>query len=166
MTDYIRLLKDYEEASNRHDVDGCTAMFTEDGSIVLVGTVFAGKEAIRAAHEYDLASQTFVKFPNPQVEGNVVRCAFWSQHELSRVIGDGGATGSAEFTFEGERIKKFDIFAPSDEERKRVMEKAGPVFKWLQENHRDLLVKSQGFDRSAGEAVFALAELWRKNQTA
>lgn len=161
MNDYIQLLKTYEDASNRHDVEGCTAMFAEDGSIVLMGDVFAGVDAIRAAHEYDLASQTFVKFLDPQAEGNVVRCAFWNQHELGRAIGDDGMTGSAEFTFEGERIKKFDILPPSDEERKRFMEKAGTTLKWLRENHADLVAKTQGFNRSAGEVVFQLAELTR-----
>lgn len=163
MTDYINLLKTYEEASNRHDVEGCTSMFTEDGSIVLMGDVFAGVDAIRAAHEYDLASQTFVKFLNPQAEGNVVRCAFWNQHELSRSIGDGGMTGSAEFTFEGERIKTFNILPPDEAERARVREMAGPVFKWLRKHHSDLVDKTMGFDRFAGEAVFKLAELWREH---
>lgn len=165
MTDYKNLLKAYEEASNRHDVEGCTAMFTADGSIVLMGDVFAGTDAIRAAHEYDLASKTFVKFLNPQVDGNVVRCDFWNQHELGRAIGDGGVTGGAEFTFEGERIKTFNILPPSEEERKRFMQIAAPKFKWLRENHPDLMAKSQGFDRSAGEAVFALAEILRSQQS-
>lgn len=163
MIDHIKLLKAYEEASNRHDIDGCTAMFTEDGSIVLMGDVFAGRDAIRAAHEYDKASQTFVKFLNPQVDGNVIRCAFWNQHELGRAIGDDGMTGSAEFTFEGELIKKFDILPPSEEERSRFREKAGDTFKWLRANHPGILAKTQGFDRSAGEAVFKLAELWREH---
>ena len=164
MTDYIKLLKAYEEASNSHDVEGCTAMFTANGSIVLMGDVFAGTDAIRAAHEYDLASQTFVKFLNPQADWNVVRCDFWNQHELSRAVGDGGVTGGAEFTFEDERIKTFNILPPTDEERKRFIQIAGPKLKWLNENHPELLAKTQGFDRSAGEAVFALAEILRSQQ--
>lgn len=163
MTDYTKLLKAYEEASNRHDVETCTAMFTEDGSIVLMGDVFSGVDAIRAAHEYDLASQTFVKFLNPQAEGNVVCCAFWNQHELGRAIGDDGMTGSAEFTFEGECIRKFDILPPNESERLRVREKATPVFKWLRKHHSDIVEKTAGFDQSAGEAVFKLAGLWREH---
>lgn len=163
MTNYENVLKAYEEASNRHDIDSCVKMFTEDGSIILMGNAYSGVDAIRAAHEYDLASQTFVKFLNPQVDGNVIRCAFWNQHELGRALGDGGMTGSAEFTFEGDRIKTFDILPPSEKERIRFREIAGPALHWLRENHPDIIEKSMGFDRSAGEATFALAELWRKH---
>lgn len=164
MPDYTKLLKVYEETSNRHDVEGCTTMFTEDGSIVLMGDVFAGRDVIRAAHEYDRASRTFVKFSELFLRDNIVHCTFWNQHELSRIIGDGGMTGSAEFTFEGDRIKTFNILPPSASERARVREKAAPVFKWLRENHADIVAKTAGFDRSAGEAIFTLAELWRKHQ--
>jgi hypothetical protein len=161
MTDYIKLMNDYEDASNRHDVERCTAMFTDDGEIVLNGDVFKGTASIRAAHEFDLASQTFVKFTDLKVQENVVHCTFWNQHELGRAIGDDGMTGSAEFTFDGERIKTFNILPPSEEERARFREKVGTAFKWLRKNHSDTLEKSIGFDRSAGEAIFTLAELWR-----
>ena len=163
MTNYENVLKAYEEASNRHDIETCVKMFTEDGSIILMGNAYSGVDAIRAAHEYDLASQTFVKFLNPQVDGNMIRCAFWNQHELGRAIGDNGMTGGAEFTFEGDRIKLFNILPPSPEELARFREIAGPALKWLRENHPDVIEKSMGFDRSAGEATFALAELWRKH---
>lgn len=163
MTNYENILKAYEEASNRHDIEACMKMFTEDGSINLMGNLYTGADAVRAAHEYDKASQTFVKFLNSKVDGNVIRCAFWNQHELGRAIGDNGMTGGAEFTFEGDRIKLFNILPPNPEEHARFREIAGSALKWLRENHSDIVEKSIGFDRSAGEATFALAELWRKH---
>ena len=161
---YISLLKKYQDISNRHDIEACVVMFTEHGSIESGNEAFTGVDAIRAAHEYDLSSRTQVGFQDFEIDGDVVRCTFWNEHELSRAIGSGGMTGKAEFTLKDNLIHKFSILPPSEEERKRVMEKAGPAMKWLRENHPDAAAKWQGFDRSAGEAVFALAELWRKHE--
>ncbi len=158
---YSDLLGVYQEACNRHDIETCVAMFAHDGEIVSGGESYVGTEAIRAAHEYDLASRTLVEFRDFAVEDNVVRCAFWNEHELSRAIGTDGMRGTAEFTFTGGRIQKFLILPPDDAERQRVMTKAGPAFKWLRENHPEAVARWQGFDRAAGEAVTALADLWR-----
>jgi hypothetical protein len=94
----------------------------------------------------------------------VVRCKFWYEHELSRAVGTGGMTAPAEFTIMDNRIQKFNILPPDDSEGKRVREIAGPALKWLRENHPEAVEKWKGFDRAAGEAVFALAELWREHQ--
>lgn len=161
---YIALLERYQEASNRHDIEACVAMFADNGVIMMGGESYAGADALRDAHEYDLGSQTLVAFRDLEVDGDLIRCTFWNEHELSRVIGNGGMTGKAEFTIKDDRIHKFNILPPGDDERTRVMEKAAPVLKWLRENHPDAVAKWKGFDRSAGEAVFALAELWRKHQ--
>ena len=161
---HAALLQKYQEASNLHDIEACVAMFTEDGVIEMGGEAYMGSAALRAAHEYDLGSQTFVNFSDFEIHGDVVRCTFWNEHELSRAIGNGGMTGSAEFTIKDGHIFRFNILPPTDEERKRVMEKAAPAFKWLRENHPDAVAKWKGFDKSAGEAVFALAELWRQHQ--
>ena len=161
---HVQLLQTYQAASNRHDIEACVALFTAAGSIEMGGEVYAGSQALRAAHEYDLGSQTLVEFRDFEVEGDLVRCTFWNEHELSRAIGNSGMTGQAEFTIQEGRIAKFNILPPGDEERKRVMEKAGPAIKWLRENHPEAVAKWKGFDRAAGEAVFALAELWRGQQ--
>ena len=161
---HIQLLQTYQEASNRHDIEACVALFTEDGSIEMGGDVYAGSQALWDAHAYDLGSQTLVEFRDFEKDGNLVRCTFWNEHELSRAIGNDGMTGKAEFTIKEGRIYKFNILPPGDDERKRVMEKAGPAIKWLRENHPDAVAKWKGFDRTAGEAVFALAELWRQHQ--
>lgn len=136
-------------------------MFTDTGEIVSGGESYVGAEAIRAAHEYDLASRTLVKFRDFDIQGNVVRCTFWNEHELSRAIGTEGMTGPAEFTFEGDQIRKFHILPPDEAERQRVMAKVAPAFQWLRENHPEAVAKWHGFDRAAGEAVFAMAALWR-----
>ncbi|HRQ40387.1 MAG TPA: nuclear transport factor 2 family protein [Chloroflexota bacterium] len=161
---YIELLGAYQAACNRHDIEACVAMFTEAGEIVSGGESYVGTAVIRAAHEYDLASHTLVEFRDFEIEGNVVRCTFWNEHELSRAIGTGGMTGKAEFTFADGRIQKFHILPPDDTERQRVMAKVGPTFKWLRENHPEAVARWQGFDRAAGEAVTALADLWRAHQ--
>ncbi|HUM71794.1 MAG TPA: nuclear transport factor 2 family protein, partial [Chloroflexota bacterium] len=122
---YIELLGAYQAACNRHDIEACVAMFTEAGEIVSGGESYVGTAVIRAAHEYDLASHTLVEFRDFEIEGNVVRCTFWNEHELSRAIGTGGMTGKAEFTFADGRIQKFHILPPDDTERQRVMAKVG-----------------------------------------
>jgi hypothetical protein len=158
---YIARLEAYQAACNRHDIDACVAMFMDTGEIVSGGESYMGTTAIHAAHEYDLASRTIVEFRDFEIQGNVVRCTFWNEHELSRAIGTGGMTGPAEFTFEGDRIRQFHVLPPDDAERQRVMAKVGPAFRWLRENHPEAVAKWRGFDRAAGEAVFALAALWR-----
>lgn len=161
---HIQLLQSYQVASNRHDIDACVALFSEGGSIEMGGEVYSGREALIDAHEYDLGSQTLVAFRDFEIDGDLVHCTFWNEHELSRAIGNGGMTGKAEFTIKAGRITKFNILPPEDAERQRVMEQAGPAFKWLRETHPEAVAKWKGFDRAAGEAVFALAELWRTHQ--
>lgn len=162
---YIQLLKTYEQASNRHDIEACVALFTPDGVIVMGGDTYQGEKALRDAHEYDDASHTLVKFSDFAIddENNLVRCAFWNEHQLSRVLENGGMNGSAEFTFQENKIQKFNILPPDDAERRRVMEKAAPAFQWLRENRPDAVAKWNGFDRAAGEAVTNLAEIWRNH---
>ena len=161
---YAALLKKYEDLSNRHDIEACVAMFADDGMIVSGDDTYTGIAALRAAHEYDDGSQTLVEFRDFEIDGDLVRCTFWNEHELSRALGSDGMTGKAEFTIRDDHIYKSNILPPQDAERKRVMEKIAPAFTWLRENHPEAVAKWKGFDRSAGEAVFALAELWRKHQ--
>ena len=161
---YTVLLKRYQEASNRHDIEACVSMFTEDGVILSGGDSYSGVAALRAAHEYDDGSQTLVEFRDFEIDDDIVRCTSWNEHELSRALDSDGMTSKAEFTIRDDQIYKFDILPPEDAERKRVMEKIAPAFKWLRENHPDAVEKWKGFDRAAGEAVFALAELWRQHQ--
>lgn len=161
---YSSLLQRYEDACNQHDIENCVNMFTVDGSIVSQGESYTGTAAIRAAHEYDAGSRTLVAFRDFEVDGNVVHCTFWNEHELSRAVGNEGMWGKAIFTFQGDLIHKFDILPPERAEIERVMSKAAPAFQWLRENHPEAVAKWRGFDRAAGEAVTHLAELWRAHQ--
>jgi hypothetical protein len=158
---FIRLLNQYEQLSNQHDIDGCVALFSPDGIIVMGGEAYQGEKSIREAHEYDRESRTQVRFSDFEIEENLVRCSFWNEHQLSRVIGTGGTIGTAEFIFQDSKIQKFNILPPDLAERQRIMEKAAPVFQWLRENYPDTVAKWKGFDSSAGKAIFELAELWQ-----
>lgn len=158
---YIALLLRYQEASNRHDIDACVSMFADDGIIVMGGEIYQGVHALRDAHEYDEGSRTLVEFKDFEVEGELVRCTFWNEHELGRALKDGGVTGGAEFTFRDGKICKFNILPLEEAERKRFMDIAAPAFQWLREHHPEDVAKWIGFDRAAGNAVFRLAELWR-----
>jgi hypothetical protein len=160
---YIGLLKRYEQASNSHDIEACVALFTPDGMIIAGGETYQGEKTLREAHEYDEGSRTQVNFSDFEVEGEVVRCTFWNEHELSRTLEAGGMNGKAEFSFQDNKIQKFTILPPDEVERQRVMGKVAPAFKWLRENHPDAVAKWQGFDRAAGEAVVNLAQLWRQH---
>jgi len=160
----VVLLKNYQQASNQHDVEACVSMFTDDGAIVMGDEAYTGGQALRDAHEYDLGSQTLVEFGDFEIDDDLVHCTFWNEHELSRAMGGDGMNGKAEFTIRDGRISKFSILPPSDDERKRVMEKAGPAMKWLRDNHPEAVAEWKGFDRAAGNAVFALAKLWRQHQ--
>jgi hypothetical protein len=158
---YIASLLRYQEVSNCHDIDACVSMFTDDGIIVMGGEIYQGVSALRDAHEYDAGSRTLVEFKDFEVEGDLVRCVFWNEHELGRVLKDGGITGRAEFTFRDGKICKFNILPLDEAERKRFMEIAASAFLWLRENHPEDVAKWKGFDLAAGDAVFRLAELWR-----
>ena len=160
----IDILKNYEAASNRHDIEACVAFFTPAGSILMNGQSYQGAEALRAAHEYDAGSDTQVRFSDFEVEGQVVRCTFWNEHELSRALETGGLAGKAEFTFEGEQISQFNSLPPDETERQRMMGRIGPALRWLREHHPELIARWSGFDRAAGEAIFQLAERWREHR--
>lgn len=158
---HIAVLQEYQGASNRHDIDACVALFTEQGRIEMNGETYQGPQALRDAHAYDLSSRTQVAFRDFVIEGPEVRCTFWNEHELDRVLGTGGTTSRAVFAFRDERIDCFSILPPDEAEQQRIRTQAGAAFRWLRENHPDVLAKWGSFDRAGGEVVFALAELWR-----
>lgn len=161
---YIAIIQQYEEASNRHDIDTCTALFSEDGRIEMNGEIYQGAQALRAAHEYDAGSHTTVAFRDFLVEGDTIHCTFWNEHALDRVIGTGGTTARATFTLRGEQIVCFNILSPDEDELQRVRSIVRPAFVWLRENHPEVVARWGSFDRAGGETVFALAELWRAHR--
>src|SRR5687768_10408076 len=95
----VVLLKAYEQVSNQHDIDAAIAMFAEEGCIEVQGKQYCGPAALRAAHEYDLASQTHITLSDFAVESNVVTCKVVYCDELDRVVGLDGLHSRAEFTF-------------------------------------------------------------------
>jgi hypothetical protein len=161
---YIAVVQEYQEASNLHDINACVALFAEDGRIEMNGEMYQGLQALRDAHEYDLASRTQVAFRDFVAEGDVIRCTFWNEHELDRVVQSGGTTSSAVFTFRNQKIHTFHILPPDEDEQQRLRTQVGSAFRWLRENHADVVAKWGSFDRAGGETVYTLAELWRKHR--
>ncbi|MCI0398690.1 MAG: nuclear transport factor 2 family protein [Chloroflexi bacterium] len=162
--DLVALLKAYEDASNRHDVGAAVSMFTEDGCIEAQGKPYCDPAALRAAHEYDLASRTQITLSDFVVEGHTVTCHFVYCDELDRAVGLDGTHSRAVFTFENGRIRLFQSLPPAEAELQRHRQAKRPFRQWAQAHYPEEVAKGFTFDYESGASLFRVVQAWRESQ--
>jgi hypothetical protein len=162
--DLILRVTAYQEASNSYNIDAAVAMFAPGGSIEVGGKRYAGPDALRATHEYDMASKTQVAFSDFDLEGDMVRCAFHYCDELDRVVGLDGTTSKAEFSFQHSLIQAFVCLPASDEEMRRHREAKAPFYRWVRENYPEEVAKGFAFDYESGASLFKVARAWHDSR--
>jgi hypothetical protein len=159
--DLVALLKAYEQVSNQHDIDAAVAMFAEDGCIEAQGKQYCGPAMLRAAHEYDLASQTHITLSDFAVDGNVVTCKVVYCDELDRVVGLDGMHSRAEFTFRQDRIRRFLALPAAEQERQRHRQAEAVFRQWAQEHYPEEVAKGFNFDYESGASLLKVVRAWR-----
>src|SRR3954468_7876388 len=96
-SDQIGLLRRYEAAANRHDVEACVALFSDDGAIEDHGRTARGAARIRDAHEHERACAGQIAFIEPVADGSEVRCSLVYRNEVDRLLELDGVRKSATF---------------------------------------------------------------------
>jgi hypothetical protein len=162
--DLVARLKAYEQVCNQHDIAAAVAMFTADGCIEVQGKPYCGPALLRAAHEYDLASQTQVNFSDFVVAGNTVRCTVIYCDVLDRAVGLDGLHSQAEFTFCEGRIQRFLALPATAPERQRHRQAEAAFRQWAQTTYPEEVAKGFTFDYVSGASLCRVVQAWRAHQ--
>jgi hypothetical protein len=159
---HIARLRRYEEVCNRYDIDAAVAMFTEDGVIDDLGRQYRGSDALRDAHEYDLATSAQIRLSDFRLVENTVHCQFLYCNVFDRALSLDGFHQWSEFTFRGDLIERFAITGADEAEIQRHRARKRPVLEWAQVHHPDELEASRAFTREAGDALVRIVHLWQR----
>jgi hypothetical protein len=163
--DLLAILQQYEDACNRYDIDAALGMFAEDGSLEINGVAYRGHALLRAAHEFDLGSQTQVRFCDGVVHGNTVTCTFITVDVLDRAVGLDGRHMKAEFTFRHGRIVRFLSIPADAQERQRHHAAKHVFFAWAKEHYPEEVAKGANFDYEAGASLTRVVCAWLQQQS-
>jgi hypothetical protein len=164
LQDPLALLQKYQEVCNRYDVEAAVALFADDGSIEVHGTVYCGQAALRAAHECDMGSQTQVSFSDYVVEGERVSCTFITCDVLDRAVGLDGRHMQAEFTIRNGRIVRFLSLPADEQERLRHAAAKHAFHMWARSHYPDEVAKGANFDYEAGASLTRVVQAWLSRQ--
>jgi hypothetical protein len=158
--DPITLLQHYQDVCNRYDIQAAVALFADDGSIEIAGTVYSGQAALCAAHECDMGSQTQVTFGDYVVEGDRVSCSFSTYDVLDRAVGLDGRHMRADFTIRNGRIVRF-VSLPADEpERQRHHAAKHAFHTWARTHYPEEVAKGANLDYEAGASLTRVVQAW------
>jgi hypothetical protein len=158
--DTVAILRAYQDACNRFDIEASVALFAADGVINERGITIRGREAIRAAHEYDRAVNAQISLEDFAVAGETVTCRFYYTKELDRLLDLDGLHQAARFLVHDGRIHAFAILGPDETELRRHLRRKGPFFDWAKRHHPGTYARSRSFDRYDGAALRYLGEVW------
>lgn len=162
--DLLALLQCYENACNRYYIDTAVAMFAEDGYIEINGTQHRGQAILRAAHEFDMGSQTQVRFSDSVVENDTIHCTFITCDSLDRAVGLDGRHMKAEFTIKEGYIVRFLTIPADAQERQRHRAAKHTFFTWAKTHYPHEVAKGANFDYEAGASLTRVVDAWRLSQ--
>jgi hypothetical protein len=160
LQDPITLLQHYQDLCNRYNIDAAVALFADDGSIEIQGTVYRGQVALRAAHECDMGSQTLVTFGDYAVEDERVNCTFITCDVLDRAVRLDGRHMHAEFTIQNGRIVRFLSLPADEQERQRHAAAKHAFHTWARTHYPDEVAKGANFDYEAGASLTRVVQSW------
>lgn len=166
--DLMSLLRVWEAAANRHDLDAMEAMFAADAEFELVGQVtLVGKEQIRSIHDYDAGLNTRLDNHDCVVEGNTVTCQVTEHNDWLDAAGISEVHyTSAVYTFEDGLIKRIEATL-SPESGQAIGQALQAFDAWATENRPEEYAKlfnPEGrfiYSRESGVRVVGLLKEWR-----
>jgi hypothetical protein len=168
----VNLVRSFQEAVNRHNVDEILAMFHEDAEFEIVGqSGLSGRQEIRNIFDYDVGVNTELRFINCKSEGNSVHCQILEQNDRLDAIGIRELEyASCTLVFKEGLIESFTATI-SDESMRYIMEKWQDFIPWITKNYPDeysRMFTSEGrfiYNRENGRGVVPLLREWRISQT-
>lgn len=160
LQDPITVLQHYQNVCNSYDIEAAVALFADDGSIEIYGTVYSGQVALCAAHECDMGSQTQVTFGHYIVEGDRVSCSFITTDVLDRAAGLDGRHMQAEFTIRNGRIVRFLSLPADEQERQRHAAAKHAFHTWARAHYPDEVAKGANLDYEAGASLTRVVQAW------
>jgi|GEM_PF-4927096 len=132
----VNRVKIWQDAANRHDLNGMEAMIADSAVFEIEGGfAVQGKKAIRAVHDNDAGLNTRMEFTDCLTRGNMVKCKGLERNDYLKAAGLNQASyDSVIFTFDGKGLIQ-KISATQSAASKRVLEEfEGPFVAWVQQN--------------------------------
>lgn len=166
--DLISLVRLYQEAANRHNLDAVASLFADEAEYELVGQeVLRGKEQVRALHAYDAGIGTQLEVTNCDLEGETVTCSITERNQWLAAAGLGPIVyREASFAYTGDRISRMTV-AMDEEKIEEIGEVLYAFTPWLFDTHPDEAARiftPEGdfvYSQENGERVVYLLREWR-----
>lgn len=166
--DLIALVKLYEQAANRHNLDAIDALFAADAEYELEGQdVLRGVAQLKALHAYDAGINTQLEIQDCESGENTVTCRITERNDWLSAAGLAPILyPRAEFTFAGDRIRRLKV--GMDEERiQEIGDVLHDFMPWLFDAYpaaSERIFTPAGdfvYSRDNGELVVRLLREWR-----
>lgn len=158
--DHVTLLRAYEAAANRHDIEDCVALFAGDGVIEDHGRTARGTDRIREAHEYERACAGQMAIIESVSDGNEVRCHIVYRNEIDRLLDLDGVRKSARFVFQDGSIDSVILDGADDASNDRHQRAFTPFRTWARMYHPEAYGRMHAYDGPAGTVLVVLARAW------
>jgi len=166
--DLIALVKAFQEAENRHDIEAVMGMFADDAEFEMVGQArVKGKDQIRPIFDYDVGVHTDLQFFDFKCEGNTVTCQVVERNDRMKAAGlEKLLYPSCSLVFRDQLIEKFTA-SPEAESIRSVAEVMQRFLPWIQKYYPEDCLKLFTPDgrfirnRQNGERAVLLMKEWR-----
>jgi hypothetical protein len=159
-SEQIGLIRVYESAANRHDVDACVALFSDDAAIEDHGRTARGAARIRDAHEHERACAGQIAIIEPVVDGSEVHCHLVYRNELDRLLDLDGVRKSATFVVRDGLIDSLVLDGDDDEANARRQNAMAPFQDWVRTYHPEAFTRMRSYDGPAGTVLVVAAQAW------
>jgi hypothetical protein len=144
----VDVVKAYEDAFNRHDVQGTMAWLTEDVSFLVPSwgnMELKTRQDVQKLHEFYLAGPIEVHYTDCQTSANTVTCKTTYAEACSRAFGINVVPGVAVFTMLNDKIQTIKWDLTSDESN-QYSENFDKFFSWWEKTYPDEFKWSQTDD--------------------
>ena len=165
------LVKSFQEAVNRKEINSVLAMFTEDCEFELVGvSKYSGKEQIKNQFEYDAGVNGKLKFTDFRSEKNTIHCQCTERNDRLAAMGISELKFPFfTFVFRDGLIQSFSAKV-SLEMLQYNIEVWQEFVPWCKEKYPDeysIMFTSEGrfiYNRENGAGVVPLLRKWHEEQ--
>jgi hypothetical protein len=139
--DPLPIIKAYQDAANRGDVDAAVAFFADQAIVMMLGGA-VGRDEIRGVEEWQTGLNHRLEFTDCKTAGNTVTCKGFLTDDCAKAVGGLGVRfDEVTFTIHDGKIQKV-YGSASDVDSTRNDENGSLMIAWAQSNRPEDYAKS------------------------
>ena len=137
----LAVVKAYQDAANRGDVDAAVALFADQAIVMMLGGA-VGRDEIRGVEEWQAGLNHRLEFTDCKTAGNTVTCKGFLTDDCAKAVGGLGVRfDEVTFTINDGKIQKV-YGSASDVDSTRNDENGSLMIAWAQSNRPEDYAKS------------------------